>query len=408
MPGGCTRAAICYSTEMRNTVKVLAINILVLFILTEALLSLFYYIRDQKFQAAESLFSETFKFDALSNEDCTWGQSVGLHPYLGIYYPSYEQCRSFSRNNFGTRGVDFPLEHDDNYYSILVMGASVAEQLAGHTTIPENVSILETHLNQHWTSPTGKPFKILNASVAGSHQPETLMQAALFIDLADQAISVESYNESGLMFAGELLEQASVAWLQLAAATKYPIEEAVLNFLTKTTRAIANSPLRHSFVLYALLSESIGRLNEDFHQKSVVMDPLPHLPEAWTLERKKQHFLKSYQSYIEKVNALVTARKKEYTLFIQPAPYKYKILTEEERMNFNSYSVSTEDLDAVRGMIKSIKGKVQVESLEKAFIDHSETLYIDHVHTNRKGVEILSEKIANVLAAKSHWKPKKI
>ena len=302
--------------------KLVAINLVLFFVLIEAGLFLYYSFQKRHPVTAHSLFSENFKFDALSSNDCPWGHSVGLHPYLEVYYPVLERCQLLERNNYGLHGIDIPFEKNEAYYTILVVGASVAEQIGGHLDYSTQLAVLDEALNKNWISPSQKPFRVVNASKAGSHQPETLIQTALFLDIADQVISVESYNESGYVSGGRLIEHPGAAWGELATGSQFPIRKSALEFLTTAARHTLKSPLRFSYSLFSILHFSISRLDEDYQQKVNARTPFPPLPDNWSAEKKKEFFLKQYKSYVEKLNGLVRSQNKKYTLFIQPAPYK--------------------------------------------------------------------------------------
>src|SRR5262245_1741765 len=65
------------------------------------------------------------------NEPCKWGDYVSPHPYHALYYPHRSHgCTHPNINQFGLAGEQIPAQKSNDHYTVLVLGGSVAEQLA--------------------------------------------------------------------------------------------------------------------------------------------------------------------------------------------------------------------------------------------------------------------------------------
>jgi hypothetical protein len=388
---------------MIKIIKIFIINLIILIAVSEFSLSVFYAIKNQHVIKPSVLFSQHFIFDSIGDKDCAWGAMVGLHPYLSIYYPLKDVCTTSSRNNYGFRSLDIPIEYDSNFFTVLITGASVAEQVGrGNGNTSQNY--LENYLNSKWKSPKQKPFRVISAAIAGAHQPITLFQSVLFSKVADQVISIEGFNEHFATSGDQLIEQPAPAWMDLVMASEDPIEFYVLSKLTQKAKTIKDSILLNSYTTYAFLSESIDWLRKDIKSKQENLHPFPNPSNDWSAKKKENFYLQQYLYYIELTNSVLSSQKKNYTLFIQPAPYAYKNLTEQEVASAGDITGQKRYTSIKNGIKTLMKKNIHIESLEKIFENEKKTLYIDYIHTNQEGVEIMSEQIADRLAVRYRWK----
>ena len=384
---------------MKKPFKILLINILVFWIFSEIVLCFYFAIRNQQFITPLGLYEKYFPADALSNERCSWGAQAGIHPYLSIYYPEKEKCRSFIRNNYGLRSKNIPLELDQNYYTILIAGGSVAEQIGMG-------NFLDEYLNEHWLSPNKKPFRVINAGIPGVRQPVTLIQMVLFSKVADEVISFEGYNEHFGADGGVLIEEPSRAWFNGAFQATSPLHFYSMEFFIHQIRSMKKSIFQYSYTYFAFVRLSLDYLYNYLEQKQNLLNPFPKPDPSWDQKKQVEYYLNSYLYYVRLAADLLFVQKKPYTLFIQPAPYQYKTLTPEEIKAIGDISGQGK-YDRVKDALKTqLMGKIKVESAEKIFEDVKESLYIDHIHTNPEGVKMLSKFIAERLAKNHGWKSK--
>lgn len=387
-------------------IKIFAINTFICVLILEAALFSYYSFKNGGPVSATALFRRGFVVDSLDENGCSWGEGIGPHPYLAVYYPArHDECSEPARNNYGLRGRDIPLQHDPRFFTVLVIGASVAEQIAVFDKIQQH-NDLENYLNSRWISPTGRPFRVLNGAVAGAHQPITAIQALLFLPIADQIISLEGYNEHFRLAGDELIEQPTQAWLDMAVSLEHPLAAYFLYEIMHTVRGIKKSFWRNSYTLYALTSEPVAYLQAGIMESEEHVLPFPPPDETLDAADRSHYYLRRYLYYAEQVQALAAHQKKPFTLFIQPSPHFYKQLTPEEVLSVGNIS-GQEAYAPVIAALKSLNSRgIHVESLEKIFADVKETLYVDHIHTNNEGLRIMSREIAERLAKKYGWKIK--
>ena len=386
--------------------KTLFIGIITL-LLVEASLCGYTFITQGRLTSAADLKEMYFKnlYGGLSTEDCSWGTNVRPHPYLSYYYAFNAPCRP-KKNNYGFAGSDFPLEYDSQYFSILLIGGSVAEQLGGHVFGGESIYALEKTLNDKFYSPNKKPFKVLNASMAGNKQPTSAIAALFFIDKADVVISVEGYNESINYKAGRVFESPSMAWLDLASAQANPAAFLALKVVMSAVRKTDFFPLNQSYALHYLSRGIISKLSEKMNENRSQIDPYGAINSGSSLENNQKKFLESYVKYLDEIYALSKFQNKKFILFLQPNPFIFKDLTAEEKINVSHLESIEDSIKIVYPYILK-NTKATTVSLATVFQDHPETLYLDHIHTNPKGLEIMANSIAKTLAEKEHWPAKK-
>ena len=282
---------------------------------------------------------------------------------------------------------------------ILVTGGSVAENI-GAMEDYSNSNLFENDLNANWISPTGAPFRVINAAVAGAKQPGTLIQTALFSSVADYIISIEGYNEMGRMSGVYPVEEPPMIWFEYAYAFEFPLRFLVLKFSIATVRSFRNSFLRHSGVLFALSDLWLGNLNRHFEIFTMRAAPFPELgPDL----PRPQAYIAGFMKYISYAQMLANAQGIPYTCFLQPVPSRYKVLTPEEKKLVGDLSIQQAYpliIDAARALGRG----VHVESLEKVFEHEREQIYTDSVHFNMPGMKLVTAKIALHMAQNQKWK----
>lgn len=385
--------------------KTVIINVLLALLFAELTLGTYYSQRSGSFISARALFDKNFVFDLDLNSDCPWSKSVSLHPYLSFYYKVLPGCTE-QRNRHGFIGPEIPLEYSEDFYTLLLTGASVAEQIAQHKEEESGPQYyLEYYLNKHWQSPKRKPFRVISSAVAAAHQPITYFQSVLFMKVADHVISLEGYNEHFRAQGEELIENPQHYWTDLRTSATNPGTYYLIEGLGRLVRVTKKSFLKNSYTLYFLLTKAMSTAQEKWQQLRNQDTTFPAPPADWSAEKKKEFYLQSYQHYLTLNYQLLSANSKAFTLFLQPYPGKGKTLTAEERSAVGS--LDQRGYEEVKAAAQSLatRKKLHIENLEKVFESSStETLYVDHIHTNRAGVKILAEAMARRLAERYQWK----
>lgn len=375
---------------------------------SEFFLAIYTRVDSGKWMSSNSLNSKFFtNILGQKTTPCVWGDSLQLHPYTGYSYIKLGTECTASVHNYGFKGSQVPIEYDPNYYTILVLGGSVAEQIGGHLEHNLNQTKLEMYLNSNYVSPTKKPFRVINFSLAGSAQPVASIAANLFVDRADELISIEGYNEATQIQINKLIESPTYVWEELAAIKEAPLTYYNLKFsMTLTRRILQNEFLNHSYIVHYFLKLIIVQSSKKFESFKKNSNPFRKVENSVPIESRSHLFLKSYAKYLQNTNAIAKYHKKKFTLFLQPYPLSYKTLTDEEKSVVYDLKILPEDIKTTYRYLENSLNDIQIENLEKVFIDEKQTVYIDHIHTNPAGVQKLAEEISLRLAQNGRWQKK--
>ncbi|MBY0451653.1 MAG: hypothetical protein K2P92_01375 [Bdellovibrionaceae bacterium] len=336
---------------------------------------------------------------------CAWEEESGLHPYLAIAYPKKENCQDPARNSFGLRSAPFPEEYDPKFYTILITGGSVGEQLGGLSNWEKKSNYLEDDLQAGWISPTNKPFKVLNAALAGASQPSNSIQTLLFAPWVDLIVNVEGFNEFVKYGSIHRLEKPLNGWIEAAYQFENPFHFYLLSVMSNWQRRHSDlNPLGYSYGVFNVLHFFSDHLRADYDNKKQILNPFPDYQHSWSQEKRNLNYLKNQSRYIIQSDALAQSLGKKYVLFIQPVPLQFKQLSEDELKVVRNIAYSS-DYNAIRNNLLELRrSKIAVEDLGRVFENEKSTLYFDHIHTNEKGVKIMSLEIAERLAKRYGWK----
>lgn len=340
------------------------------------------------------------EFGAEASDGCDWGSTVSLHPYFAFNYHLEEPCRHSGINQYGLVGGAIPAGRNPSYYTILLLGGSVAEQLS-IAQEPDGALILERALNRKFQSPNGRPFRLLNAAIAAGQQP---MQAIFFLllrDRADAVISLEGYNEHFNFDGGLRLEEPPAIWHQLAAMRKgQPLRFLLIRSIYAGFLGLRNHPvLSRSYA--ALLFGSAGLMAARILTPAKMEPAFPHQDLA--PETRDERYFSAYRSYLESIRALAVERGMPVAFFFQPVPALYKRVTDEEFNVVGPLDYGTHYLRLLAGLKGGVR-PLPLFSLLTLFQGVEGTIYSDPIHFsgNGPGYHMLSEAIADRLG--SAWR----
>jgi hypothetical protein len=344
---------------------------------------------------------------------CTFAESIIAHPTLGFVHRKQEnlwkRCRTFFKaNNIGIISErDLPLVKKKDEFAVLILGGSVAEQLANYKT-KDGSYFLEDILNKKFTPPTGKRFTIYNGALGAWAMPSQVNMLMMYGERIDAAISLDGYNESFPVQEGVRHERVPALTYILSFSDRSSLKISGLRFLWAYQYGISHTWLRHSYFfnlsyriftgLYQSLIVSPDVIDE-FSKGNTEDLNLP-LSEAqkWSLD--------SLQRYMESFHQLGQGRKILTAEFLQPARFYGKVFTAEEKMH-REY-IQEETFKNIEGIYKILKiNKFPVNSLTNVFADERETIYSDHIHYVKvdgysKGQEIVANAIADELGRLWH------
>lgn len=383
--------------SIKKIVKIVLLAFMTL-ILSETFLYVYFKNLNNRSLSATELFNKEFGSNDYNN--CNWTDSIGIHPYLAIYYPPTNPCNQTQVNNYGFKGHDIPLKKDTDFYTILITGGSSAEQI-GSLNINNKENSLENILNSKWKAPNGKPFKVLNVAVPAAHHPIVMFQSVLFSEIADEVISYEGFNNFWNANGNQLIESQIESWQQLAIANSHPIQFALSNLVSDLQFTIRSSIFKNSFTAYWLLNY-LGK-NEKMKKLENSMSTFPSVPKSWTPSEKLAFIESRYQYYTSATYQHLKTQGLKFTIFIQPSPNENKRLTEEERGVIGDLDIYKDYARVKKNMNKLNHKNIRVENLDDIFRDVEQSIYLDKIHVNSKGVEIISNTIAERLALINRW-----
>ncbi|MGZ3712626.1 MAG: hypothetical protein ACXVBE_12760 [Bdellovibrionota bacterium] len=352
-----------------------------------------------------------------SNGRCSLSDSLMPNPFLGFTHSTELPCHP----DFVTRAglidnQEFPVARDSEKFSVVLVGGSVASQMAaGPGGSP---SWLEDSLNDNYISPNGKPFRVYSGALGAWHYPNQLTFLSLYGDSMDAVVALDGYNEAERAQSKlPIYSPDFLAYTASLRSLRFPVSTAAI-LLTGDFRrlALAHSLTAKSFLLYGLfqsfvnfaLSHENAIGNE--HYKSI--GKFFTFPQSWTDEEKTEANHKKYYNYIRQLAGAAGALDLRYAHFVQPNRLIDKTLTEEEKqyVQFSSpeiykrVMVASSDALAAKGL--------NTYSLTPIFKNESGTIYGDSIHcvfqrdhVNR-GYELMADVMAEKIAKFWHLKKK--
>lgn len=353
-------------------------------------------LKNKKWQSPQQLFSQDFIIDKPGG--CRWADQVTLHPYLGFMYKNNSSCPSAGNiNSYHLLGAEIPFKKDPFVYTILVLGGSVAESLAGHRFIESSTALEEAFASQY-KSAKGLPIRIINGSITAGSQPMQLISYILLAHLADAVVSIEGFNEHWSYGASMMIESPPRIWFQLSGESKDDSTEILkAAALKKLMRLYKHSPLRYSYVAYSSLLAFYTLLggNEPLHD---VNSPFPPLPTTWTPADQRAYYVGQYKKYLRILSQIALANNSNMFIFYQPVPAIEKALTPQEKQLVGNVGYANdygEVFDHIRPLTNPF---FHIINMMGVFRNFPETIYIDQIHFNDKGKFIASQFIAHTVA----------
>ena len=97
-------------------------------------------------------------------------------------------------NNIGLFGPDYPVLKNPDRYTVMLIGGSVASQLAQNQA-PPAPRYLEEELNRKYVSPNGKPWQVLYGGDGAWKEPQPFILFSLYAGSVDAMVSLGGFNE---------------------------------------------------------------------------------------------------------------------------------------------------------------------------------------------------------------------
>ena len=374
------------------------------------------YLEDGRYTPAEELFQRTqntYVRDSTKGTACRYVDTLYPHPYLAFVHHANPPCGLPYINNIGLLGTDFPTIKPADRYVVLLVGGSVASQLAQNQP-PPAPRYLEEELNKRYVSPNGKPLLVLNGGDGAWKEPQSFILFSMYATSVDAVITLSGYNEHYYFrpYTDERLE---------APASQLPRGQSVRRrreFRRRGDRlgdgphrrhAGAQSRARpfarrlHDHPRHRGGGQGQGRLQvqqaDDAHQ---------HLRPAGGHHGNGDSVfatqLALYQKYARAIEAVAKDNNVKTAYFLQPVPSWGKTLTEEEKRGVGDLSYRDLYRRMVEGMMTLRERGMAIFDLGDIFAKETGTIYADHIHYladtdgESPGNRLMAARIGELLA----------
>ncbi len=311
-----------------------------------------------------------------------------LHPWFGPLGVQGKTCDTEFNNRYGLKSKDYPKENSPNKFNILLVGGSVAEMFYMHNFQREQEfkSGLEVELNKRYQGKNGSEISVYSGAKRDFRQPQALHFLLEEIQKYDLIISLEGYNETWAV-----REKRSIP--NPPDEYKVLILRDEIDGLVSNKKFIENTPIKFSGfgkLYFRYLSREI---------KTRFYKPL--LYEKYSVQNEKVAVDK-YLNYQKSFSALCREFNKPCVSFFQPHPGIKKTLTKKEKgvvQLENKHLISGELYKKVidAQMSAPLTGLHKV-SLLPLLEKVNEDIYIDHIHLNFRGNDLMTDKIIEELA----------
>jgi hypothetical protein len=367
------------------------------------------YIEDGRYTPAAELFARTqntYVRDATKGTACRYVDTLYPHPYVAFVHHANPPCGMPWVNNVGLFGPDFPTVKPTDRYVVMVIGGSVASQLAQNQK-PPAPRYLEEELNKKYISPNGKPWMVLVGGDGAWKEPQPFILFSLYASSVDAMISLGGFNEhyNFLPYATERLEWPASNFMEVNpfVADENFGDAAIGWVMGRIAGSLALNPiLGRSHAAYLIISgiEAVAKGQVSFKSnKRTTITHMFALPQdiRGNAGRIFDLQLSLYQKYLRAEEAVARDNGVKTAYFFQPIPAWDKTLTEDEKRVVGDLSYGVLYRRIVDGMMTLRERGLPMFDLGDVFVNEKGSIYADHIHYLRYGVE--DESLGNRLMA---------
>jgi hypothetical protein len=394
------------------------ISLLLFLVLAELAARQLFFSPEERASGAAAIWAKTKNAYVTAYEDdkpCDFTDSMIPHPYLGFVRHSLPPCGIHSNNLGIIHREKFPEQYDPNFFSILIVGGSVAKDLAYG---PKNTEAnwLAHELNKKYRSPNGKPFRIVSGAGGSWNFPNQLTMLHLYSERFDAILALDGYNEALHAVYGRAISKPDeYIFLYVARPKLLDNFNRYISLAKWMRRKGARSSLKNSYLYLASFRALLGYLSdyrsENARLREKLLTDFFILPKEWERDQIDAWNKKKYQDYIRSLGATAQALGLKYAHFVQPHRLLDKELNTEEKqyqslvdpLLYKKIFIAGSRAEQARGLFSF--------DLTSVFSKESATIYSDDIHYGyeangdslgyRLVAEAMSEKIARA------WKLKK-
>jgi len=395
------------------------VALLVLVLTGELLATGYYYVREGKFiWPGDRLMAEhNIYVEEVRTKDCTYGDSVLVHPFLASVQSGGGPCGSQYANTRSLIGKEFPDKKQARVGYILLTGGSVAARFIWDNRKEE--SHLEQILNQEFTGDRFDRFVVLNGGHGAWKQPNQYILFGLYADVLAGVITLDGFNEHYMLNSNRRFEAPSDNFFQVVRrldARSYLFAENALRLESSLYRFAADHRMFHvSSMAYMMVDTVRARLRKfaagagtrTAHRRddwvNASYEAMFTFADKMDGEERRSWMVQQYEKYIRLMAAGAKAMDVPSLFTLQPTPAFDKPLTEAEKpfatmTDKPGYRMLVQKLTALRD-----RDNLPVYSLGDVFQNTKEQVYEDHIHVNDLGNQLMAERIAELIEKVWGW-----
>jgi hypothetical protein len=394
-------------------------------VLLEGASILWLYIEEGRYLPATAYFERTqntYVRDLQRGGGCRYVDTLYPHPYVGFVHHANPPCGPRNVNNVGLFNEDFPSVKRTDRYVVLMVGGSVASQLAQNYPSPPAPRFLEEELNAKYISPNGKPFLVLNGGDGAWKQPQQFILFSMYATAVDAMVSVEGYNEHYFFtpWMNERFERPLSNFLEVNpfVADENFGDAAIGWVMGRIAGTLAANPVlgrSHAAYLVVRGIEAAAKSKDNFISgKKTTLNTIFAMPKEIRADNEKAFVfqMELYQKYVRGMEMMAREFGVKSAFFMQPVPAIGKTLTAEEKAVIGDLYYTALYRRMVDDMLKLRERGVPVFDLTDLLVDEKRTIYEDGIHFFREksgesiGYRIMAARVAKDLAATWKLQPK--
>lgn len=337
---------------------------------------------------------------------CLFLEMIGPHPQLGYAFTEDSPCSVPATNNSGTSSRwSVGKEKNRNFFVIAVVGGSVAADLALGPP-KSGISWIEEALNSSFTSPDGRPFRIVSGALGGWNYPSQITFLSLYGHALDAVIAIDGQNEASRASAGDSIDSPDLTyWMASPDHSRWKLV-IIVRGMASIRRLIESNPiLNRSWLLLHAFRASLNKIvSSDLWSTSLKRkEQLYGLPKEWGQEKIHSWNSDRYGRYLRTLKAVSQSNEILHAHFLQPTAFigwpSFERELSEEELQLRKIILLFEQQSRL-----ARKTGVNTESLLSIFKNEGAGIYSDQVHCaydakgNNHGYQIMGQRIAVSLA----------
>jgi hypothetical protein len=410
---------------MRSKIYLISFGIIAGLLLAELGAAAYYFFRDHKFvspkqrlAAEKNAYTETARTQTTS-KSCSYGVRLIVHPYLAFVQTPLGPCGVGYANSRSLIGTEFPDKPNARTGVILLTGGSVAAQFVWDNR--KQQSPLEEILNAEFTGGRYDRFVVLNGGHGAWKQPNQYILFGLYADVLAGVITLDGFNEHYMINANRRFELPADNFFQVigrqdARVTTAPLRMAALKLEADLYRFASRHTIfqisNFAYLVIDLMRARLRRYATRGWKNSIAdedngiklsYEKMFALNDKMTPAENKMWTLRQYEKYIRLIHAGARTMGIDSLFLIQPIPGWGKPLTAQEtqfaqKTNTKQYKEMADYLAGSRQ-----RYGIPIYSLLDIFQSRHEQIYMDAIHVNQLGNEILARQIADLIEQVWHW-----